>query len=176
MYFLGYHDIYLISDVLLLADIWDNHRNVCYKVYGLDCCYFYTAPGLSWDAMLKCTRIELELLTDIKMYLFFESGLKSGISQIFHRYAEANNKYSKNYDKSKEDSYITYVDANNLYGGAVCEYLPVEDFEWNNDEWSKEKILLLEDDAKTGYLFSVDISFNKSYHQHFNNIPCFQNR
>ena len=131
--------------------------------------------------MLKITKIELELLTDIEQYLFVESGIRGGISQISHRYAEANNKYSKNYDKSKEDSYITYVDANNLYGGAVCEYLPVKDFEWNNDEWStdewsKEKILLLEDDAKTGYLFSVDISFNKSYHQHFNNIPCFQNR
>ena len=99
--------------------------------------------------MLKITNIQLELLTDIEKYLFVESGIRGGISQISHRYAEANNKYSKNYDKSKEDSYITYVDANNLYGGAVCEYLQVKDFEWNNDKWNKEKILLLEDDAKT---------------------------
>ena len=143
MYFLGYHDIYLISDVLVVADVWDNFRNVCYKVYGLDCCYHYTAPCLSWDAMLKCTRIKLELLTDIQMYLFFESGLKSGISQIFHRYAEANNKYLKNYDESKEDSYILYLDDNNLYGGAMYEYLPTKDFKWNHDcSLTRDRIVL----------------------------------
>ena len=90
--FLDYHNIYLISDVLLLSDIWDNFRNVCYKIYGLDCCYYYTAPSLSWDAMLKITNVELELLTDIEKYLFVESGIRGGISQISHRYAEANNK------------------------------------------------------------------------------------
>ena len=131
--FLDYHNIYLISDVLLLADIWDNFRSVRYKIYGSDCCYYYTAPSLSWDAMLKITKIELELLTDIEKYLFVESGIRGGISQISHRYAEANNEYLKNYDKNKEDSYIVYLDANNLYGGAMCEYLPVSNFEWNNE-------------------------------------------
>ena len=141
--FLDYHNIYLISDVLLLADIWDNFRNVCYKVYGLDCCYYYTAPCLSWDAMLKCTKIELELLTDIEIYLFFESGLKSGISQISHRYTEANNKYLENYDECKEDSYILYLDVNNLYGGAMYEYLPTKDFKWNYDcSLTRDRIVL----------------------------------
>ena len=171
--FLDYHNIYLISDVLLLADIWDNFRNVCYKIYGFDCCYYYTASSLSWDAMLKITKIELELLIDIEKYLFVESGIRGGISQISHRYAEANNKYLKNYDETKEDSYITYLDANNLYGGAMCQYLPIKNFEWDNNEWTKEKILLLEDDAEIGYLFSVNISLDKSYHPHFNNYPSF---
>ena len=102
-------------------------------MYGLDCCYYYTAPCLSWDAMLKCTKIELELLTDIEIYLFFDSGLKSGISQISHRYAEADNKYLINYDESEEDSYILYLDDNNLYGSGMCEYLPIKYFKWNHD-------------------------------------------
>ena len=101
--------------------------------------------------MLKITKIELELLTDIEKYLFVESGIRGGISQISHQYAEANNKYLKIYDESKEDSYIIYLDANNLYGGAMCEYLPIKNFEWNNDEWTKEKILSLSDTAETGY-------------------------
>ena len=169
--FLDYHNIYLISDVLLLADIWYNFRNVCYKIYGLDCCYYYTAPSLSWDAMLKITNIELELLTDIEKYLFVESGIHGGISQISHRYAEAKNKYLKNYDK--KESYILYLDANNLYGGAMCEYLPIKDFEWNKDKWTKEKILSLSNDAKTGYLFSVNLSLDESLYSHFNNYPIF---
>ena len=117
--------------------------------------------------------VELELLTDIEKYLFVESGIRGGISQISHRYAEANNEYLKNYDKRKANSYIIYLDANNLYGGAMCEYLPTSNFEWNNDEWTKEKILQLEDDGDIGYLFSVNISLDKSLHSHFNNYPLF---
>ena len=123
--------------------------------------------------MLKITNIELELLTDIEKYLFVESGIHGGISQISHRYAEAKNKYLKNYDKTKKESYISYLDANNLCGGAVCEYLPIKDFEWNKDEWTKEKILSLSDDAKTGYLFSVNLSLDESLYSHFNNYPLF---
>ena len=78
--------------------------------------------------MLKKTKIELELITDLEMYLFIESGIRGGISQISKRHAQANNKYMESYDKSKEESYIVYLDANNLYGHAMCEYLPVKNF------------------------------------------------
>lgn len=173
---MDYHNLYLTVDVLLLADIWENFRAVCYKVYKLDCEYYYTAPGLSFDAMLQHTQIELELLTDLEMFEFVERGIRGGISQISHRHAIANNKYMKNYDPTKEDSYIIYLDANNLYGYAMCEYLPYKGFKWNNDDWTTDKILSLDDKGAKGYLFSVDLHIPEDKHDYFNNyVPCPEN-
>lgn len=173
---MDYHNLYLITDVLLLADIWENFRKVCHKNYKLDCEYYYTAPSLSFDAMLKYTGVKLELLTSLKMFEFVERGIRGGISQISHRHAVANNKYMKNYDKTKEDSYITYLDANNLYGGAMCEHLPYKDFDWNNDEWTTEKIMNIGDKDEKGYLFSVDLHIPEELHEHMNNYPpCPEN-
>ena len=173
---LDYHNIYLKSDVLLLCDIWDNFRKVCYQNYNLDCEYYFTAPGLSFDAMLKYTKIELELLTDYDMYEFVESGIRGGISQISKRYAKANNKYMKKYNKDIDDSYIVYLDANNLYGNAMCEYLPYKNFKWNNDVWTIEKIMSLDDKGIQGYLFSVDLHIPTKLHDYFNSYPlCPEN-
>ncbi len=116
-----YHDLYLKSDVLLLSDVFENFRKMCKDSYGLDCCHYLSSPGLSWDALLKMTRIKLELISDIDMYLFIEKGLKGGISVITHRKSEANNKYLKEYDKYKESKYISLLDANNLYGWAMIQ-------------------------------------------------------
>jgi len=174
--FLDYHNLYLKSDVLLLSDVWSNFRNICYKNYKLDCLYYYTAPGLSFDAMLKHTKIELELLTDIEKYEFCEGGIRGGLSQISKRYAKANNKYMSNYDETKEDSYIFYGDANNLYGHSMSQYLPVGDFKWNTEEWTKEKILNISDTADKGYKFKVDLRIPENLHDHFNNyVPCPEN-
>jgi hypothetical protein len=118
--YLDYHNLYLKSDVLLLADVIENFRNMCFTNYGLDFEYYYTAPGLSFDAMLKYTKVELELFTDVEMYEFIEKGIRGGLSQISTRYAKANNKYMIGYDPNKQDTYILYVDANNLYGWAMC--------------------------------------------------------
>lgn len=173
---LDYHNIYLISDVLLLTDIWENFRSVCYKNYGLDCEYYYTAPGLSWDAMLKFTEIELELLVDLDKYLFVESGIRGGISQISKRYAKANNKYMENYNPDLEESSIIYLDANNLYGYAMSTYLPYKNFEWNKDVWNVEKIMNLDNKAEIGYLFEVDLHLPKEKHDYFNNYAlCPEN-
>ena len=174
--FLDYHNLYLKSDVLLLADVWANFRNVCYSNYKLDCEYYYTAPGLSFDAMLKYTKIELELFTDMSMYEFTESGIRGGLSQISHRYAKANNKYMSNFDESKETSSILYLDANNLYGWAMSRYLPTKDFKWNTEEWTKERIMSIKDDAETGYMFKVDLHIPEELHDKFNNyVPCPEN-
>ena len=169
--FLDYHNIYLKSDVLLLSDIWDNFRKINYFNYELDTAYYYTCPGLSFDAMLKHTKIELELLTDLNMFKMVESGIRGGISQISHRHAKANNKYMSTYDETKEDSYIIYLDANNLYGYSMLQHMPIGKFEWNNEEWITDKILNLDDKGETGYLFDVNISYPVELHDKFNQYP-----
>ena len=90
-----YHDLYLNTDVLLLADVFEKSINTCLDYYGLDPCHCFTSPGLSWDVMLKMTRIELELIPDIDMHLFIEKGMRAGIYYIAKRHSKANNKYMK---------------------------------------------------------------------------------
>ena len=114
-----YHDLYVQSDALLLADVFEKFRNKCLDIYGLDPEYFVSTPGLAWQACLKKTEIKLELLTDYDMILMIEKGMRGGICQATHRYAKANSKYMKNYDKNSESSYIEYLVANNLYRWAV---------------------------------------------------------
>ena len=125
-----YHDLYLASDILLLADVFENFRKTCLEYYKLDPCHYFTSPGLSWDAMLKMTNIKLELITDIDMFQFIEKGLRGGISYIANRYGKANNKYMKEYDEKAPSKYIMYLDANNLYGWAMSQYLPTGRFRW----------------------------------------------
>ena len=128
-----YHNLYLQSDTLLSADVFKNFRNTCLKVYELDPAHFLSLPGLAWQACLKKTNVELELLTDYDMLLIVEVGIRGEICHSIHRHAKANNKYMKNYDESKESSYIQYLDANNLYGWAMSQKLPVNDFKWIED-------------------------------------------
>ena len=96
------HDLYVQSDTALLADVFQNFSDTCLEIYGLDPAYFLSAPGLAWQACLKKTEVELELLTDNDMLMMFEEGTRGGIYQATYQYAEAKNKYMKNYDKNKE--------------------------------------------------------------------------
>ena len=123
-----YHDLYVRSDTLLLADIFENFRQSCLKNYELDPAHFVSLPGLAWQACLKKTNVELELLTDYDMLLMVEEGISGGICHAVQRYAHANNKYMNDYDRKKKSSYIQYLDANNLYSKAMTEKLPVKGF------------------------------------------------
>ena len=110
-----YYDSYVQSDTLLLADVFENFRNMCLEIYKLDPAKFLSAPGLAWQAALKKTKVKLDLLTDIDMLLMVEKGIRGGICHSIYRYAKANNKYMKGYDENKESSYLQYWDVKNLY-------------------------------------------------------------
>ena len=161
-----YHDLYLKSDVLLLADVFENFRKTCLKHYKLDPRHYYTAPGLAWDACLKETNQRLELLKDYDMLMMFERGIRGGITHISKRYAEANNKYMKYYNPDKPSTYIQYIDANNLYGWAISQKLPTHGFKWI--DYDKTKVLQLlkkEIQIKVIYLKSI-WNTQKSYGNH----------
>ena len=116
-----YHDLYVQSDTTQLADVFEQFRTVCLRVYKLDPAYFYTTPGLAMEACLKMTNVKIELL---------EKGLRGGISQAIHRYATASNKYMPNYGAQRLSSYLMYIDANSLYRWAMSKKLPLNRFLW----------------------------------------------
>ena len=169
----GYHDLYLKSDVLLLADVFENFRRTCLDCYKLDPCHYFTSPGLAWDAALKMTKITLELLVDYDMYLFVERALRGGISYIANRYGKANNKYMKNFNPKEAIKYIMYLDANNLYGWAMCQHLPVGGFRWlNSAELKKFKLNKYKADSKRGCFLEVDLEYPEKLHDLHNDYPC----
>ena len=165
-----YHDIYLKSDVLALADVFENFRNMCLKTYHLDPAHYYTAPGLSWDAMLKQTRVRLELINDIDMYLMVEKGIRGGISMVSQRYAKANNPYVPDYDDTKPTNHLMYLDANNLYGWAMSQSLPHDGFAWV-DEPDTIDYMNTKEDAETGYILEVDLEYPHELHDDHNDYP-----
>ena len=118
----------------MLADVFENFRNMCLEIYELDPARFLTAPGLAWQAALKETKVKLDLLTDIDLSLLVEKGIRGGICQAIHRYAKANNKYMNGYDKNTALSYLKYWDLNNLYGSTMAQKLSVNYFKWINPE------------------------------------------
>ena len=167
-----YHDLYLQSDILLLSDVFENFRKTCLEYYKLDPCHYFTSPGLSWDAMLKMTDIKLELMTDIDMFQFIEKGLRGGISYIANRYSKANNKYMKKYDEKAPSKYIMYLDANNLYGWAMSQYLPTGGFRWmTQKQIDKINLANYEEDNKKGLISEVDLNYPEKLHDLHNDYP-----
>ena len=167
-----YHDLYMQSDTLLLADVFNNFRDMCIKEYELDPAHFFSLPGLAWQACLKKTNIELELLTDYDMLLMVEEGIRGGIRHSIHRYAKANNKYMKNHNINEESSYIQYLDANNLYGWAMSKTLPVNGFKWlDSNKINEEFIKNYNGNDKKGYILEVDVKYPKKLHDLHSDLP-----
>ena len=165
-----YHDLYLRTDVALLANVYKAFRDTCLKHYKLDPAHFYTSPGLAWKACLKHTGIKLELLTDPDMLLMFERGIRGGITQAVHKYALANNKYmGDRFDPKSESSYLQYLDANNLYGWAMSQPLPTGGFKWV--DVNPNEISELATRTDKGYLLGVDVSYPKELHSPHNDLP-----
>ena len=165
-----YHDLYLKTDVILLANVFEAFRNVCLNNYGLDPAHFYTAPGLVWKACLKKTGMHLELLLDPDMLLMFERGIRGGITQSVHRWAVANNPYmGSEYDPKKPTKYLQYLDANNLYGWAMSQPLPTGGFRWVDA--SPDEINELVSHRDCGYLLEVDVAYPRELHDYHNDLP-----
>ena len=160
-----YHDLYVQSDTVLLADAFENFRNMCLKVYELDPGHFLSLPGLAWQACLKKTNVKLELLTDYDMLLMVEEGIRGGICHSIHRYTKANNKYMENYNNNEELPYIQYLDMNNLYGWAMSQKLPVNNFKWVEDtsKINEEFIKNYNENSNKGHFLEVDVTYPKNY-------------
>ena len=173
----NYQDLYVQSNTLLLADVFNNFRDMCIKEYELDLAHFLSLPGLAWQACLKKTNIELELLTDYDMLLMVEEGIRRGICHSIHRYAKANNKYMKNYNNNEEPSYIQYLDANNLSGWAMSKKLPVNGFKWiDNKEINKDFIKNYDENNDKGYIFEVHVKYPKRLHDLDSDLPFLSER
>ena len=173
-----YHDLYVQSDTLLLADVFENFRNKCLEVYELDPAHFLSLPGLAWQACLKKTNVKLELLTDYDMLLMVEEGTRGGICHSIHRCTKANNKYMENCDENKESLYIQYLDANNLYGWAISQKLPKNNFKWVEDtsRINEEFIKNYNENSNKGYILEVDVKYPKKLYDLHSDLPFLPRR
>ena len=170
--FKDYHNHYLKKDVFLLADVFEKFISTCLKYYGLDPCHYFSSPGLSWDAMLKMTKVELEKISNLDIHLFIERGMRGGICCVSKRYSKANNEFCPDYDETKPKVFIKYLDMNSLYGKAMSEYLPYGGFKWvkvNNKVVNR--MLNKKDDSLHGYFLQVDLECPKKLHDKHNDLP-----
>ncbi len=164
--------------MLLLADILQEFRSVCLKHYELDPAHYVSAPQLAWDAMLKHTKVKLDLVTDPAMYEFVTAGMRGGICMISKRFARANHADlgATLHDPAKPDKTITYIDANNLYGWAMSQDLPISQFAWLD----QGKLDRLQADPKhfletipsnRGCILEVDLEYPQELHNSHNDYP-----
>ena len=162
-----YHNLYLNTDVLLLSDVFESFRDMALEHFKVDPCHYLTAPSMFYDAMLKMTGIELDLIHDREMSDFIERAKRRGVSTITHRLAQANNKYmGEVYDHNKPSSYILYPDATSLYSFPMLQPLPTGGFRWLK-EYELEQPL----DKFPSCFVNVDLEYPKNLHDKFSDYP-----
>ena len=167
-----YHDIYLNTDVALLADVFQNFRQLCFKFYKIDPVVFISAPQMFWDAMLKFTGVKLDVMLDHEMYLFWEKHMRGGTTFLNEQYATANNKHIPGFSEDKPSNYLVYLDANNLYGYAMSKILPTGNFKWvHDDNLSDLPNIHVGTSSKTGYTLEVDLHLPEKYHDNLKDFP-----
>ncbi|KAJ1526545.1 hypothetical protein ONE63_008132 [Megalurothrips usitatus] len=176
-----YHDLYLLGDTLLLADVMENFRKDTMNHFKLDAIHYYTMPGLSWSAAFLMTREKLELLTSLDEHLLWEEGMRGGIASINERHAVANNPFiPDSYDPANESTYIMYYDANALYAAAMSRPLPVSDFRFlcasEVSEFDEDRIKAIEVNDEWGFLFEVDLEYCTDLHDKHNDYPLAPER
>ena len=172
-----YHDLYLQTNVLLLCDVFENFRATCMQYYKLDPAHYFSAPGLAWDAMLKMTGMELELMVEREFHDMIDNGTRGGICCICRKFARANSKYYENYDASMPSKYIIYLDMNNLYDTAMIQPLPQKDFEFVNEEQLQNfDFMSVSVDSPCGYILEVNLEYDERLHLTHNDCPlCPEN-
>ena len=140
---------------------------MCLEIYKLDPAKFFSVPGLAWQTALKKTEVKVDFLTDCDTLLMVEKGIRAGICHSISRYAKANNKYMKDYDKNKESSYIQYWDVNNLYGWAMLQKLPVNNCEWIKDtsQYNEDFTKNYSEESDEGYFLEVDVQYIETLHE-----------
>lgn len=168
----GYTDLYLKTDVLLLSDVFQKFRKTCRNNYKLDPAFYLTAPSLSFDAMLLRTKVQLELIDDLEIIRIIQNGVRGGICLCSTRYSKANHKNLASYQPNEPNNYLIYIDCNNLYGYAMCGYLPYSNFKLLNKlEINNLDICVIPDDNEYGYILEVDLEYPEELHDLHNDLP-----
>lgn len=167
-----FHDMYVLTDVLLLADVFERFRDMTLEYYKLDISHFHTSPGLAWQAALKMSGVCLDLITDPLMYNMIELGTRGGVSMVTKKYSKANHEYLGAYDEAADKQHIMYLDANNLYGFALSQPLPYGFFHFlDEDEIKHFELHKVASDAKEGYILEVDLEYPQHLHDEHNDYP-----
>ena len=141
--------------------------------YRCLCCY---KDYKAWQAALEKTKVKLDFLTGIDLLLVAEEGIRGEMYHAIHRYAKANNKYMKNYDKNKESSYLTYWDVNNFNGWTMSQTLPVNDFFWVRGIFEFDEVFIksYNEESHQEYFNEVDVQYPENFHKLHKTLPFYQ--
>ena len=164
----NYHDLYVQSDTLMLADVFQNFRNKCIEIYELDPTHFLSALGLAWQACSNKTEVDLELLTNNDRLFMAENGIRGGTSQAI----------KKNYDKNIKSSYLMYLDGKNLHGWAMSQKLHVNGFRWVEDlsQFKEDFIKSYDENSGKGSFPEVDVEYPKNLFNLHRDLPFLPER